>query len=368
MVGVDGLTFVDLFCGCGGMSLGFKNAGFVPLLGVDVYSDATATYRENLCAPATMIGVESFVESLKKVKKGETTDSFECNEVIRLFEQGVDIVVGCPPCQGYSTLGRMSRSAARATHHEALNRLWRAYAEAIELLRPRVVVTENIPLFLEAPEFSGFINSLIRLGYECKAGVLDAYDFGVPQKRRRAIVIASRAGSGPSLPTPNGMAMTVRQAIGQFPVEPNGQNWHVGRNVTELSLSRYRVIPPGGNRFDLMRERPDLTPPCWLNKPTGTTDVFGRLRWDSPAPTIRTEFFKPEKGRYLHPEADRPITPREAATLQSFPLDFKFVGSYTSVSRQIGEAVPPEMAKAIAIHVAEILSGEPPRAQAVKLV
>jgi DNA (cytosine-5)-methyltransferase 1 len=104
-----------------------------------------------------------------------------------------------------------------------------------------------------------------------------------------------------------------------------------------------------------MRKRPDITPDCWLNKPTGSTDVFGRLEWDKPALTIRTEFFKPEKGRYLHPQANRPITHREAARLQSFPNDFVFVGSKIEIARQIGNAVPPKLAKAVAQAVIAVL-------------
>ncbi len=354
----NSLTFVDLFCGCGGMSLGFQQAGFVPLLGVDIAKDATENYTKNIGAEALDIGIESFVDNLRKLKnEALETEEGSCSAVSKL-RRGVDVVVGCPPCQGYSTLGRMSRGPKRTVQHQSLNRLWKGYSEAIELLQPRAIVTENIPLFLNSPEFKAFADRIQALGYDYEQGLLNAYEFGVPQRRRRAIVVASNRGLIPSLPIPNGHRRTVWDAIGRLSREPSGRNWHVGRNVTDLSLSRYRVIPSGGNRFDLMRERPDLTPPCWLNKPTGTTDVFGRLVWDRPAPTIRTEFFKPEKGRYLHPEADRPITPREAAALQSFPRDFKFVGSYASVSRQIGEAVPPVMARAIAEHVAEILSTE----------
>ena len=350
------LTFVDLFCGCGGMSLGFQYAGFVPLLGIDVAKDSTATYRTNIGADALDIGIESFVDNLRKLKNEVIETGQRHHSAISKLTGGVDVVVGCPPCQGYSTLGRMSRGPKRTTQHQFLNRLWKAYSDAIELLQPRVIVTENIPLFLNSPEFKAFADRIQELGYDYKEGFLNAYEFGVPQRRRRAIVVASARGLMPTLPVPNGHHKTVRHAIGRLSRQPSGRNWHVGRKVTELSLSRYRVIPPGGNRFDLMRERPDLTPLCWLSKPTGTTDVFGRLVWDRPAPTIRTEFFKPEKGRYLHPEADRPITPREAAALQSFPCDFKFVGSYASVSRQIGEAVPPIMAQAIAEHVADILA------------
>ncbi len=352
-------TFVDLFCGCGGMSSGFRSAGFTPLLGVDILKDPVATYTRNLEAPALDIGIELFVERLK----GAMVDAIpkphlrhDPNDPFSALVDGVDVIVGCPPCQGYSTLGRMSRGTRRRIQHQKLNHLWKAYSEAIELLRPRIIVTENIPLFLTSPEFDAFVKHIEGLGYNHVEDILDAYSFGVPQHRKRAIMIASNNIETLSLPSPTSQRATVRQAIGRLSKKPSGRNWHVARRVTELSLARYRVIPPGGNRFDLMRERPDLTPPCWLRKATGTTDVFGRLFWDRPAPTIRTEFFKPEKGRYLHPDEHRPITPREAAAIQSFPSDFNFVGSYTSVSRQIGEAVPPRMARAIADRVAAILS------------
>ena len=132
------------------------------------------------------------------------------------------------------------------------------------------------------------------------------------------------------------------------------------RNVAlSMSMERYKAIPPGGNRFDLMRNRPDITPACRLNKPTGTTDVMGRLWWDRPSATIRTEFFKPEKGRYLHPTANRVISHREAARLQSFPDWFEFEGSKIEIARQIGNAVPPQLAKAIALHLAALLGRQP---------
>ena len=134
-----------------------------------------------------------------------------------------------------------------------------------------------------------------------------------------------------------------------------GQDLHIGRTPRPTSLDRYLAIPEGGNRFDLARNRPDLLPRCWAEKPTGTTDVMGRLWWDRPSSTIRTEFFKPEKGRYLHPEANRPITHREAARLQTFPDDFEFEGSKIEIARQIGNAVPPRFASELARYVHGLL-------------
>lgn len=145
---------------------------------------------------------------------------------------------------------------------------------------------------------------------------------------------------------------TVRDAIGDIPPHPTEKNWHIGRNPKEISLARYKAIPPGGNRFDLPRE---LQPKCWIKKTKGGTDLMGRLWWDRPSVTIRTEFFKPEKGRYLHPEEHRPITHREAMRLQSFPDSFVFVGSKIEVAKQVGNAVPPPLAYAVALAVKKML-------------
>jgi len=123
-----------------------------------------------------------------------------------------------------------------------------------------------------------------------------------------------------------------------------------------MSLARYKAVPPGGNRFDLQRNAPAITPACWIRKTSGGTDLFGRLWWDRPSVTIRTEFYKPEKGRYLHPDQHRPITHREAARLMGFPDDFHFCGNKVEVARQIGNAVPPPFAGALGRLVADMLA------------
>jgi DNA (cytosine-5)-methyltransferase 1 len=150
---------------------------------------------------------------------------------------------------------------------------------------------------------------------------------------------------------------TVRDSIADLP-PPEGTeihdvapplDLHFGRSPTPKSLARYQAIPEEGmNRFDLQKRAPELTPDCWIRKKSGGTDLFGRLWWDRPAFTIRTEFFKPEKGRYLHPEQHRPLTHREAARLQSFPDEFVFTGSKIAIARQIGNAVPPLLAARVA--------------------
>jgi DNA (cytosine-5)-methyltransferase 1 len=342
----DVFTLVDLFAGAGGMTLGFSREGFEPVFAVELEQAAAQTYEANF---------------------GSHVFSGPIQEVDRFPD--ADVVIGGPPCQGFSPLGRDRDPRSR----EMLNRLWREYARALKQVRPLMFVIENVPEFVKSEQFQAFLRTAKRdkalRDYKIEYRVLHAVEYGVPQRRRRGIVIASRIGA-PSWPEPThgeeaGLFgakphATVRDAIGDLPLEPDGVNWHIPRNPTAKSLERYRAVPEGGNRFDLARNRPDLLPDCWARKKSGTTDVFGRLWWDRPAFTIRTEFFKPEKGRYLHPQAHRPITHREAARLQTFPDDFMFEGNKTEVARQIGNAVPPLLAQRIAAAVrASLEAGAP---------
>ena len=337
-------TLIDLFAGAGGMTAGFKQAGFEPVFAVELDHDAADTYRANfgdhvVPSPIEQVDADSFPDA--------------------------DVVIGGPPCQGFSPLGRMTGDRVNAE----LNGLWREYAKVLKKVRPKVFVLENVPQILKSAEFAALKNYVEELGYTVESQILNAADFGVPQKRRRAIVIGSLLGT-PTFPqpTPGTAQRTVADAIGHLPTPTGdgsvltsgevheGLDLHFNRTPRPESLKRYKLIPPGGNRFDLMRRAPELTPRCWMEKPTGSTDVFGRLKNDEPALTIRTEFFKPEKGRYLHPTQHRPITHLEASLLQTFPTDFKWSGSKISIARQIGNAVPPTLAAAIAAEVIAMLN------------
>ena len=328
---------IDLFAGAGGMTLGFHRAGFRSVFAVEVEAAAAKTYAANF-------GAYVYPGPIEQV------DSFPFG----------DVIIGGPPCQGFSPLGRDRDDLSRA----ALNGLWKEYLRAVHQVRPKVFVVENVPEFLKSAQFQTFLWTLRRSypEYEIEHGVLNAADFGVPQRRRRGFVIASRIGAprfpdktrGPESRSGRPYA-TVRDAIADLPLEPTGLDLHLGRNPKPSSIERYKAVPEGGNRFDLGVNRPDLLPDCWKNKPSGTTDVFGRLWWDRPSFTIRTEFFKPEKGRYLHPRAHRPITHREAARLQTFPDDFIFEGTKIEIARQIGNAVPPVLAEAVAREVRRLL-------------
>jgi DNA (cytosine-5)-methyltransferase 1 len=332
------LRTLDLFAGAGGLTLGFEMAdvGFLPVFAVEVEPAAVRTYKQNFGChvwDGPIEGLDVFPDA--------------------------DIIIGGPPCQGFSPLGRDRDDLSRAV----LNELWQHYLRAVRQVRPEAFIIENVPEFQKSAQFAKLLDTMksdkeLRK-YQFSYGVLNAADYGVPQRRRRGILIAvrgTRPVEWPPPPTHGPQSAgqtpyaTVRDAIADLPARPTEEDLHLGRKPRPESLERYRAIPEGGNRFDLQRNRPDLTPRCWAEKPTGTTDVMGRLWWDRPALTIRTEFFKPEKGRYLHPTADRPITHREAARLQSFPDSFEFEGSKIEIARQIGNAVPPLLALAVARH------------------
>lgn len=339
---------IDLFSGAGGFTLGFSETGrFESVFANDFNAYAAKTYNANYGDHCLQGDINELLES----------------KSIRL--PTADVVIGGPPCQGFSLLNKQRQIDPR-------KQLWRAYLEVVKRVRPLVFVMENVPELLASLEFKQIKETAESLGYTVISNILNAADYGVPQRRKRAIVIASLKGL-PRMPEPthhdpqkaralyqHGLLPweTVGRAIGDL-AKPEGidirtgkasppMDLHFGRTPTKESMERYRCIPEGGNRFDLQRKRPDITPNCWIRKKSGGTDLFGRLWWDRPAFTIRTEFFKPEKGRYLHPRQNRPITHREAARLQSFPDSFTFLGTKVEVAKQIGNAVPPLLAKKIA--------------------
>lgn len=334
---------IDLFSGAGGMTLGFQRAGFVPVLAVEKEPDFAATYRENF-------GDHVLVEDI--------ADIIERGGI----QAKADVVIGGPPCQGFSNLtGNRANDPRRA--------MWRFFMDVVESSGCRAFVVENVQNLLKSPEGDAIIARGKELGFHMTSGVLLASNYGVPQNRRRAIIIGSQIGPV-SLPTPTNQRMSVRDAFQGIPLKPSwaeltkqpatGPDLHIARNPTALSMQRYRLIPPGGNRFDLQRLAPELTPDCWIRKTKGGTDLFGRLDWDIPARcTIRCEFYKPEKGRFLHPSEDRPITHWEAARLQTFPDDFRWCGTKIRIAVQIGNAVPPLFAQCVATQLMQHLQSSP---------
>lgn len=337
---------IDLFAGCGGLTSGFMRTGrFSPIAAVEMDRDAAATYAQNF-------GEHIYV--------GDIVDW------VQTQLQTADVVVGGPPCQGFSQLGKRDPHDVRST-------MWDYYVQALEKIRPTFFVMENVPQFLKSTQYQDFEREFLSAGrladYRLDPYVLDASMYGTAQKRRRAVVIGSLRSTRPVLFRPSAVTPTisevwsglssgvVRTELPQSTVRVNGsevpgpfklQDIHITRQPTELSLNRYRAIPPGGDRRDLPD---DLKAPCWRRHTRGSADVMGRLRLDRPSVTIRTEFYKPEKGRYLHPVEDRPITHAEAARIQGFDESFSWCGTKVSIARQIGNAVPPPLAEQIALSI-----------------
>ena len=343
------LRMIDLFSGAGGLTVGFEWLSEYPFRAVwanDFNEHAAQSYNANF-APVCRHGdiVDILRDPATQIPPAE-------------------LVVGGPPCQGFSLLNKQRTDDPR-------KKLWIPFMEVIDRSGARLFVMENVPQLLGSLEHQEILEWAGSRGFAVWSGVLLAADYGVPQTRRRAMIVGSRdAEPAEVFPPPKtnyrpdekpagaGAWRTVQDAIGDLPT-PEGTeiretaapplDLHFGRNPTAKSVARYRAIPEQGmNRVDLQKRAPELTPACWMRKKSGGTDLFGRLWWDRPAFTIRTEFFKPEKGRYLHPEQHRPITHREAARFQSFPDAFRFLGTKIEIARQIGNAVPPLLAKAIA--------------------
>lgn len=354
---------IDLFAGAGGMSYGFSakmGHAFRPVWANDFDKASCETYRANFGDHCV---------------HGDINDILE-DPTVEI--PAADVVIGGPPCQGFSLLNKNRR-------HDPRKQLWIPYLKIVELSGARVFVMENVPQLLDSPEFAEIKAEAKAIGFDVFPMKLMASDYGVPQNRRRAVIVGAKhvdpARFCPPLRTHRAAdskeplssyvedfapLRTVRDAIGKLPPSPVGTeirldvdpplDLHFGRNPDPISKKRYRAIPKEGmNRFDLQERAFDLTPECWKNKKSGGTDLFGRLWWDRPSVTIRTEFFKPEKGRYLHPKEHRPITHREAALLQSFPNEFRFKGTKIEIAKQIGNAVPPVLAARIADCVYAIL-------------
>lgn len=356
---------IDLFAGAGGLTLGFTGSlghSFEPVWANDFNSYACATYNGNFG---------------RHCIEGDISEALKDERIPQ-----ADVVIGGPPCQGFSLLNRNREGDER-------RQLWRPFLDVVRLSGARVFVMENVPQILGTPEHREILRLAHEMGFLTRSGKLCSADYGVPQTRWRAFILGARSvdpatafppkkthgpyridTGAPTLFDPTQFILgpkpwtTVRDAISDLPPpvgtsvrrEPPPFDLHFGRTPTELSLRRYKAIPEQGmNRFDLHRNAPELMPPCWIRKTKGGTDLFGRMWWDRPSFTIRTEFYKPEKGRYLHPEQHRPITHREAARLQSFPDEFRFSGTKVEIAKQIGNAVPPMLAARVADSVYALL-------------
>ncbi len=313
-----------------------------------------------------------------------TSDAVFAGDIAKWLEHDdvpeVDVVVGGPPCQGFSNLGKRDVLDER-------NLLWREYATTVSKARPQYFVLENVPAFLTSPQYGVFLEELSAGGmladYTFDAQILNAADYGAAQSRKRVVVIGHHkdlpAPGFPKATTSQDDWLTLGQALARvpagvtavglpdagairfgdrrFPGPFSTRQLHVGRKYQDISLRRFPEIPYGGSRFDLPDE---LKAPCWRKHTSGSGDVMGRLRWEDPSVTIRTEFHKPEKGRYLHPVEHRVITHYEAALIQGFPEDYRWAGSFTQIARQIGNAVPIPLGQAVGRLLLDALDAHAP--------
>lgn len=318
-------TVVDLFAGAGLLSGAFVSEGFRVVCAVDADRAAADTYRRNV------------------------GDHIEVADVTKLRPNGqCDVLIAGPPCQGFSTLGKRNPNDSR-------NLLSLHVAAWARRLCPSVVVIENVAAFLQSPVWRTLCVRLGRAGYRVRAFTLNALDYGVPQIRMRSFTIASRIGFRPIRPVCSRHVSTVREAWRGLPGEPDGRRNHHAPEPSALAKARMAVIPPGGDKRDIMRNAPELAAPSWWTLQCEVTDVWGRIRLDRPSNTLRTAFQNPSKGRYIHPEQNRVISLREAARLQSIPDEWEFLGLPTQIARQIGNSVPPLLGRAVARSVRRCL-------------
>lgn len=335
---------IDLFCGAGGLTRGLLNAGIDVAAGIDVNPDYQKTYESNN-QPAAYLQMD-----IRKVSAADV------REYVGSAEKDL-VLVGCAPCQPFSPHRKGYVLSEQA-------KLLSEFGRLITELQPPWVFVENVPGITKIPGFSTykrFCKLLREEGYQYCEGILDAKRYGVPQTRRRFVMIASTIVN-PSLPPethgPDGLPYnTVRQAISHLPRIAAGMSCddipnHKAAAITPLNLKRLKNTPcNGGGRTDWSRS---LGLKCHDGY-EGHTDVYGRMKWDAPAPTLTCRCFSISNGRYGHPRQNRAISLREAACLQSFPDDFTFYGtSQRSIGEQIGNAVPVILAEAVGRHILKL--------------
>lgn len=313
---------IDMFSGAGLFSAGFVDAGFRPALAIDLSKEAVASYNRNL-APVAICGSVTEFDAIPKA----------------------DVLIAGPPCQGFSTLGRQDPLDVRNGLALEVPR-WAAASGA------RVVVIENVPPFLASPQWRELADGLEAMGYAIDTWILDAVEHGTPQLRRRAFTIASKVG-----PIAMPRASAQRTTAGDILARPivADDPLHTWPTPKGIAAERIAIIPPKGDKRDVMRKAPHLCPPSWAKVGCQATDVWGRIDPEQPVNTVRCTFQNPSKGRYLHPTEDRCLSLREGARLQGVPDDWTFVGKPYPVARQIGNGVPIPLARVVAMAVRDAI-------------
>ncbi|GJJ05322.1 cytosine-specific methyltransferase [Duganella rhizosphaerae] len=326
---------VDLFCGVGGLSYGLKAAGIKIKAGYDTDTNCEFPYESNIKAKFHKKNVE--------LLNGES--------ILKHYSKGtVRLLAGCAPCQPFSTL-----ALGRDNSEDAKWSLLDHFARLIEETQPELVSMENVPRVTNHAPFKKFIATLTRNNYHFDWKRVRCADYGIPQERRRFVLVASKLGEI-KIPGPTTKkAITVKEAIGHLPKIKAGETcgtdpMHKARSLTPINLKRIKASQPGGTWLDWPE---DLRAPCHkADSGKSFKSVYARMKWNVPSPTITTQSYNFGTGRFGHPEQHRAITLREAAILQSFPDDYQFVGpdvpiTFSSVGRMIGNAVPPALGKLV---------------------
>lgn len=332
---------IDLFSGCGGLSQGLEDAGFEVLACCEIRPEARDTYKLN--HPNTVI--------LTDVCKA---DPIVLKKQLGLRRGQLDLLAGCPPCQGFSSIRTHNGEIACDPRNELIFQVERF----VDAFKPKCVLIENVPRLLIDKRLALFKQHLAdKYGYEFVEGVLDAKDFNVPQRRKRMILIGSRLRK-PVLPSKSNLQITVADAIRNIEI-PSGKEGDSARHLANL---RQHFSPAVQARIEhITCSRSDLPDymvlECHRRYPKGFRDVYGRMAWNDVSPTITRGCGNPSKGRYLHPSENRAINMLEALILQGFPVTYKFppqlgIGKIASM---IGEAFPPPMAKAQGEEIIKLL-------------
>lgn len=322
---------IDLFSGCGGLSFGLFQAGFNVVAASEIRPEARATYLLN--------HKTYFFDDVRKI-------GIEDEIPLSLANVEIDLLAACPPCQGFSSIRTRNQNVAKDPRNELIFEVIRL----ARLFNPKCILIENVPRLFNDIRLQQVILQAKRLGYKYSKGIVDAQDYGVPQRRKRMILILSRVGVIDIAP-PSGKRLTVRDAIGKLPPADGDHKirlHHLRQRLSPLVMKRITHIKH--NRSEL----PDyLVLKCHKRYNGGFRDVYGRMDWDKVSPTITRASHNPSKGRFVHPEQNRGLTLYEALLLQGFPKNYKFpkdigIGKIASM---IGEAVPPPLAKAQAEHI-----------------
>lgn len=331
---------VDLFCGVGGLTCGLEKAGLTVVAGYDLDETCRYTYTKNNHA--------EFIN-----KNIEDVTGKEVKHLLRGYD--VKILAGCAPCQPFS---RHQKDKKNRQKHKDWKLLYQ-FGRLVDEVRPHIVSMENVPELANEKVFQDFVDILKKLGYFVTYNIVNAADYGVPQRRKRLLLLASRKKKIEFIPPTHIKPVTVRNIIGNLPKVEAGvdnyiDNLHVTASLSDINIKRIQHSRQGGT----WRDWPDdLVLKCH-RKDSGKTyaSVYGRMKWDDVSPTITTQFTGYGTGRFGHPDQDRALTLREGAMLQTFPQNYSFVPNgekviLKNVAKHIGNAVPPRLGEIIGLSI-----------------